>query len=321
VKRLTRVSFPGTTVLGTTLLLLCAVMAHADDVALRAVDACRARLDARVDVGIERIRRRCPELLPALEKAPWRELLPATLGERREEISAESLRALAQLVRHASDPGAKRTAPERRTLDPVLAALGDKGQQGATRWERFKRWLKQKLETRPDDDETWLSKWSRQFRTSEGVARAITYVGYALVVLLVLFVIWQELRAAGLWGGMQRAGRRRDPAAEWRRRLALEDVFAAPLAERPGMLLKLLGEALARARRLPAADGLTAAAIVRRAQLDAEHDREALAHVARAADQVRYAGQSPADEVLEGAVSEARSLLGKLVQAHAKGRR
>jgi hypothetical protein len=309
-----RVSFPGTAVL-----LCLAASAYADDAALRAVDACRARLDARVDIGFERVRRRCPDLMPALEKAPWRALLPATLGERREEISAESLRALAQLVRHASDPGTTRAAPERRVLDPVLAALGDKGQQGATRWERFKRWLKGKLETRPDDDETWLVKWSRQFRTSEGVARAITYVGYALVVLLVLFVIWQELRAAGLWGGMRGAARRLDPAAEWRRRLALEDVFAAPLAERPGMLLKLLGEALARAQRLPAADGLTVAAMVRRARLDADDDRAALAHVARAAEQVRYAQQSPADEALERAVSDARGLLGKF--AHSRGRR
>lgn len=294
--------------------LICAASAHADDAALRAVDACRARLDARVDIGIERVRRRCPELLPALEKAPWRGLLPATLGERREEISAESLRALAQLVRHAADPGTQRTAPERKTLDPVLAALGDTGQQGVTRWERFKRWLKEKLETRPDDGPGWLEKWARQFRTSEGVAQAITYLGYALVVLLVLFVIWQELRAAGLWGGLRRAARRRDPAAEWRRRLKLEDVFAAPLTERPGMLLKLLGEALAREQRLPAADGLTAAALVRQARLDADDDRESLSQVARAAEQVRYAEQAPADDALEGAVSRARGLLAKFTR-------
>ena len=297
------------------LALCCAAGAHADDAALRVVEACRAKLDARVDIGIERVRRRCPDLLPALQKAPWRELLPATLGDRREEISAESLRALAQLVRHAADPGAQRAAPERNTLDPVLAALGDQGQQGATRWERFKRWLKEKLQTRSDDDGPgWLEKWARQFRTSEGVAQAITYVGYALVVLLVLFVIWQELRAAGLWGGITRGARRRDPAAEWRRRLMLEDVFAAPLADRPGMLLKLLGEALARDQRLPAADGLTAAAMVRQARLDADSDREALDQVGRAADQVRYAEQAPADEALEGAVSNARGLLGKFAK-------
>jgi hypothetical protein len=286
--------------------------AHADDAALRAVDACRARLDARADVGIERVRRRCPELLPALEKAPWRNLLPATLGERREEISAESLRALAELVRHAADPGAQRNLPGRADLDAVLAELGDQGQQGATRWERFKRWLKQKLESRPGDEPGWLDKWSRQFRTSEGVARAITYVGYALVVLLVLFVIWQELRAAGLWGGLRRAARRADPASAWRRRLMLEDVLAAPLAERPGMLLKLLGEALSRNQRLPAPAGLTAAAIVRQARLDADADRAALAQVARTSEQVRYGAQPPAEESLEGAVETARALLGRV---------
>ena len=57
-----------------------------------------------------------------------------------------------------------------------------KGQEGATRWERFKRWLKEKLEKRKDDDEaSALEKWSRQFQTSEGIAQAITYAGYVMV--------------------------------------------------------------------------------------------------------------------------------------------
>jgi len=287
---------------------------RADANALQALDSCRARLDPRVDVGMERIRRRCPELLPALEKAPWRQLLPSTLGARREEISAQSLRALAELVRHAGDAATQRTAPPREMLDPVLAALGEQGQQGATRWERFKRWLRQKFEDRPDDDEAgWLEKWSRQIHTSEGVAQALTYVGYALVVALALYVILQELRAAGLWSAASRAARRA-PGAEWRQRLMLADVLAAPLAERPGMLLRLLGEALARAQRLPAAEGLTASAIVRRARLEEDADRTALAQVARTADEVRYAPQPPADASIEVAVADARGLLARIAR-------
>jgi hypothetical protein len=296
-----------------TLAALLPASAIAEDAALRAVDSCRARLDARVDIGIERVRRRCPELLPALDKAPWRDLLPRALGERREEISAQSLRALSELVRHATDSADQRPVPERSALDPVLAELGAQGQQGATRWERFKRWLKQKLEDRPDDDQAgWLERWSRQFHTSEGVARAITHAGYAMVVALVLFVIWQELRAAGLWGGLRRASGRKDPAAEWRRRLMLDDVFAAPLTERPGMLLRLLGEALTRAHRLPAAEGLTASALVHRARLDDDAERAALARVARTAEEVRYAAQQPREEDLEHAVTAARALLGQI---------
>lgn len=296
-------------------LAICGAARAEDDAALRAVETCRARLDARADIGLERIEKRCPELMPALASAPWRGLLPPEMRERREEISAESLRALADLVRHAGDGATRRAAPARDKLALVLAELGKQGQEGATRWERFKRWLKDKLERRKDDDEsTALEKWSRQFKTSEGIAQAITYIGYALVAVLVMFVIWSELRAAGLLGGVRRATARVSPAAQWRRRLMLADVTAAPLADRPGMLLRLLGEALTRADRLPAADGMTAAAIARRARLDSDLERAELSRVAATADVVRYGSRKPPDEALEGTVSSARTLLEKFAR-------
>jgi hypothetical protein len=301
--------------LGLLGLLACGTVLSADDAALRIVEACRARLDARADVGIERIQKRCPELLPALASAPWRDLLPTTMRERREEITAESLRALEELVRQSKGGTSQREAPSLARLDAVLADLGEKGQQGATRWERLKRWLKEKLENRKDDDETsWIERFARQFKTSEGVAQFITYTGYAMVGVLVLFVIWSELRAAGLIGGIRRTTARANPAAEWRRRLTLADVAGAPLAERPGMLLRLLGEALTRAHRLPAAEGLTATAIAQRARVDEEPEREELRRVAATADAVRYGGRPPPDDALEGAVDAARALLAKFAR-------
>jgi len=300
------------------MLLAAPALAPAEDAALRAIEDCRARLDARSDLGIERIRQRCPGLLPALQQAPWRQLLPASLGERREDVSADSLRALAELVTQAADAGTRRAAPDPAALAPVLAELGEAGQQGATRWERFKRWLKDKFEGRSGPEEAgWLEKLRRELHTSEGVMKLITYAGYALILVLVLFVIWSELRALGLFGGTARASRRAAAAADWRRRLMLTDVFAAPLADRPGMLLRLLGEALVRSHRLPSADGLTASELARQARLDAEAERAALARVAGTAEQVRYAAERPADAVLEGTVEEARELLGRL--AHARG--
>jgi len=194
------------------LALCCAAGAHADDAALRVVEACRAKLDARVDIGIERVRRRCPDLLPALEKAPWRELLPATLGDRREEISAESLRALAQLVRHAADPGAQRAAPERNTLDPVLAALGDQGQQGATRWERFKRWLKEKLQTRSALVQTGIGA---AFSGAPGWVPAVEAAPEAVLALTHGRPGHSRRRPDGL-PARARAGRRDRPAFEGR---------------------------------------------------------------------------------------------------------
>ena len=301
-------------------LSLAAGAASADDAALRAVDACRARLDPRTDIGIERIQKRCPELLPALDAAPWRELLPHTLRERREELSAESLRALADLVRGANVGAVQGAAPDPTQVAPVLAALGAHGQEGATRWERFKRWIKQLRNPKDDDAEGGiLARWSRELSTSEGVARVISYIGYALLGLLVLFVIASELRAAGVFDARRRAAARNSPEAQWRRRLLLADVGAAPLAERPGMLLRLLGEALARAQRLPAADGLTADAIARRARLDTDADRAELAQVARTADEIRYADRVPPASTLEATVAAARTLLARITASKDRG--
>jgi len=294
--------------------LLLASVAGAEDAALRAVESCRARLDPQSDIGIERVERRCPGLRAALQKAAWRDLLPQALGERREQISSASLGALVDLVRRSTDATPLRPAPDKQLLAGVLSGLGEEGQQGVTRWERFKRWLKQKFETRRDDDESTLEKWSRQFHTSEGVAQAITWLGYGLVAALVGYVVFAELRAAGLLGGVPRSRRLAGPAAEWRRRLLLADVLAAPLAERPGMLLKLLGEALSRAQRLPASEGLTANAIARRARLDDEADRAGLASLAATAEQARYAPRPPEAEELETAVANARGLLGKFAR-------
>ena len=296
--------------LGLLGLIAWGVAQPADDAALRAVESCRARLDARVDIGIERIQKRCPDLMPALASAPWRNLLPSSMRERREEITAESLRALAELVRQSRDGASSRDAPTRDRLEPVLANLDDQGEQAVTRWERFKRWLKDKLENREDEDDAgWLDKFARQFKTSEGVAQFITYTGYALVGVLVALVIWSEVRAAGFFGGVRRISARQNPAAEWRRRLLLADVANAPLAERPGMLLRLLGEALTRAQRLPAAEGLTASAIARRARLDSPDEREALRAVGATAEAVRFAAASPPDADIEGTVVTAKALL------------
>jgi len=296
------------------LLLISSGALAADDAALRVVEACRARLDARTDIGVERIQKRCPDLLPAMAAAPWRELVPHTLRERREELSAESLRALVELVRGADVPGVSGTAPDVTQVAPVLAELGARGQEGATRWERFKRWLKELRKGRKDDDEGFLSRWSRELSTSEGVARIVGYVGYGLLGALALFVIWGELRAAGLFSARRRAAARASPEAQWRRRLMLADVGAAPLAEQPGMLLRLLGEALTRSQRLPAAQGLTAGAIARRARLDAEADRDGLAQIALTTDEIRYADRVPPRADLEATVEKAKSLLARFAR-------
>jgi hypothetical protein len=97
-------------------------------------------------------------------------------------------------------------------------------------------------------------------------------------------------------------------------------VAQAPLIERPGLLLRLIGEALARAQRLPAADGLTASAIVHRAKLDEDPDRADLEQVAATADAVRFSPHVPANDVLARAATAGISLLARLARSR-PGRR
>jgi hypothetical protein len=99
----------------------------------------------------------------------------------------------------------------------------------------------------------------------------------------------------------------------------LTDVLGAPLAERPGMMLRLLGEALSRVHRLPPADGMTANNLVRQARLDAETQRANLANVAGVSERARYAAQTPGDEQLEAAVSSARELLTAIARTEGVG--
>jgi hypothetical protein len=304
------------------LLISSAAASAADDPALAAVEACRARLQPARDVGLDAIEKRCPNLLSAIDKAPWRNLMPQDLRSRRDELSAEGLRELAVLVRRSQAEAPDREPPQVERLAPVLAELGDQAQAGATRWERFKRWLKEKLQRREGEEnaDSWRDRLRRKFSTSEGVAQAITYAGYVLMGLLVAFVVVSELRAAGLLGGRRREQAQAGTRAAWRRRLELADVAAAPLADRPGLLLRLLGETLARLHRLPAADGLTATAIVRRARLDDEKDRADLQRIAVAADAVRYGARPPSPPELEATTESATSLLGRVSRLPKEGR-
>ena len=206
------------------------MQAGAEDAALRAVDACRARLDPRVDIGIERVERRCPELLAgAGEGAMARPAAEHARRASRRNIGRKP--ASAGGSRQARQRRGRRAAPRRilkfsRRCSPSSANRGSRARHAGS--DSRAGWSRNSRSGEDKEEAGWLERWSRQLRTPEGVAQAITYIGYTLVIALVLFVIGSELRAAGLLGGMRRGGRRSSPAAEWRRRLMLADVLAAP---------------------------------------------------------------------------------------------
>ena len=81
------------------LLLTGAPAVAAEDPALAVLDACRAKLDARNDVGLARIEERCPDVMPALQGAPG--VHSARYAGQPKSDGANNARLVAELAAHA----------------------------------------------------------------------------------------------------------------------------------------------------------------------------------------------------------------------------
>ncbi|HEU4625278.1 MAG TPA: hypothetical protein VFS52_10970 [Steroidobacteraceae bacterium] len=289
----------------------------ADDVgegdAAAVLDACIARLDAQIDVGYERIARRCPDLAPALERSGWAAWLPQGWKESRNDLSAGSLRELKALVTRELATQPTTATPRVEHLKDILADLGATGQQRSGAWTRFKKWLRSLFERAGQQDRGgWLSMVARM-GLSDAVMEVITYVALGLVVALAGFIVFNELRLAGLLGRRRGAGEsegRDGPGG--RPRVTWSDIERAPLLDRPRLMLELIAAKLTALGRLPPAGALTARELVRAADLSEPAYRERLSELALTAERAVYApgGVSPA--MAETAVTRAHELLAAL---------
>src|SRR5262245_43521619 len=138
--------------------------------ALAAIDACIARLDVQLDVGYERIARRCPDLASALEQSGWAAWLPQGWKESRNDLSAGSLQELRALVSRELATRAAAHTPSVERLKEILADMGSTGQQRSGVWTRFKKWVRSLFERAGrQDDEGWLSRLVSRVGVSDAV--------------------------------------------------------------------------------------------------------------------------------------------------------
>ena len=95
--------------------------------ALATLDACIERLDRGLDIGYARIAARCPELTPTLLESPWAAWLPSDWDKPENQLSAQGLAELRDLLTRESAPAADRTLHVER----VGAVLGRVAQPDA----------------------------------------------------------------------------------------------------------------------------------------------------------------------------------------------
>jgi hypothetical protein len=273
-----------------------------------AVAACveRASADRK---GLEALRADCPALEQALRDLKLDPFLPATWEERINtrqlaDLNALTARYAQEAPRALADPGslmeiARRLPHPASTVTPLDVLR---------RW--FWSWL----------GERWRA-WSRflpAWRPTGGQLSVVFYGLIGLVVTGAAVVIFNELRAAGVFGVQQsRRTLQRRPAPQPKpaeQTLDAAAIAAAAPHLRPVLLLRALVAALSRSRRLQHERVLTCRELVTAARLDSSAQRELFSRVALLAEGSLYGDPGrPApmlgDEVLAEASILTRQLL------------
>jgi hypothetical protein len=288
-----------------------------------AIDNCLKKLNSEIDVGYERVSARCPDLARQIDASGWSVWLPREWKRPGNDLSAGGLRQLGELL--AAGDGASLPGPHRLNvagLPAVLASLArDNAAETRGWWTRTKAWLRDVFERGEEEDDDWFSRIVAQNGFSQVALELVSYVALALVVVLAVIIVVNEVRVSGLLRRLWRrlVGRRRQnvPAAGGVEGHAgacrtLADVQKADPALQPRLLLELIAWRLTEAGRLPHSRGLTVRELMRAALLSEEADRERLAELARMSERVRFSDEQVSGAAVAAALQGGRALLERL---------
>ena len=297
-------------------------VARADTVgvgpALEAIDNCVHRLTPDVDIGYDRIAARCPTLVRRLNESGVAVWLPSDWQRPGNDLSAGGLRSLDELLLHEIPVASSQGAPHPgiQQVPEILASLTRADDEHSGWWARTRTWLRN-LFAGADEatDEGWLGRMIGQSGLSQTVLELVSYGALALVVVLALAIVANELRVSGVWGG---GGRRHlgprgpVPAAGdgvGGARLDWEGVQGSPIGQRLGLLLELVVARLNESGGVRLSRGLTARELLNTAPLADEGDRECLAALVRASERVRFSGGAVSEAEVAAVMEQGRRLL------------
>ncbi len=285
------------------------------DLALEAIDSCLKRLHPDIDIGYERVASRCPQLTRRLEESGWSQWLPRDWKRPGNDLSAGGLRQLRELLSIRSDaPRGGTRRPDVAGLPAALAGLTRANSIHRGWWPRAKEWLREVFERRAlESDDDWLSRSISRDGLSQSIIELASYAALMLVVLLAGIIVLNEVRISGIPGRLRTNSRGTrvagSPAAAEGDALSWDAVQAAPLTQRPGLLLEIIVAKLIRESRLPHLRALTVRELTSAARVTNEEDREGLIELARISERVRFSGGAVPNEALAAALDRGRMLL------------
>jgi len=270
---------------------------------LDVIERCNESADEE-SIGLTALEEECPGLTGALEQSGYLALLSTAA---RDELDVYDLSDVLQVDAWYEEPAARDM--DIGTLGPILDSLQAQEPERPLGWfERFQRWLRSMLERRSEGTDNWLSRWLDDAEVSEVVTKTILLVALALLLALTVFVIINELRAAGIFS--QRSKRDDDlvPGAVANSSDAAADLDALPVDRKASLLLRMLVTTLVQSGRLRAERSLTHRELSARARFDDAQQRESFQRVAALAERTVYGSVDVPAEEIEPIVAAAREL-------------
>lgn len=293
------------TFLALMLLAAPAALAQSEGPARQVLEKCIEALEPDV-IGLEDIEDTCPDIRVALEELGLTDLVSEN---QLSVLSRDGLRSLRKLaVRYEQEP--EHAAIGSDTLAPVLDSLRKPPvpEQELSWYERFERWLRELLDRKAakSGNDSWLSRWLQEHSLPETVRWGLVYGAMALVVLLGLGIVINEVRTAAR--GRRRRAAVTDANADVPGVLRSAGFDGEAGGERPSALLRLLIATLVKTGRLNGAQSLTHHELARRARFDDSTQRESFQKIAQLAEREIFSGKDVASDDLSAVLRAGRSL-------------
>lgn len=239
--------------------------------------------------GIDELRLSCP----GVEQAIIDSGLSAQLPERWQQwLDRSSLEDLSQLLRRYQSP-LPSAAPGVATLHQVAHTL-TLSEPPHGWWQDFKAWLWKWLSPTGSTDSSWLSRWLSSVTLPQLLLQSLMYLLIGMVLVGTVWIVWRELRLAGLGARNGPAANRSSPLPAGAGRsadaspLSLDAVDRAPPREQPALLLRLLVQALLQSGRLSNDRPLTHRELAVRSNFDDSGQRERFERISLLAERLMY---------------------------------
>ncbi|HEV8645282.1 MAG TPA: DUF4129 domain-containing protein [Burkholderiales bacterium] len=267
--------------------------ADADEVGRR-LNRCLSALDAEAEpvpayrrLILEEV---CPGLARAVAELPAAGSLSQPLDHQTTPNQLHDLRAL--LGSYRSPPAGVERFDFAALPELLARTLQVEPAPPVSWWQRFKDWLAQKLRGSHETDYRWLTEFLKSLDPPEWLEDLILRASVAVILLLALAVVVNELRAANLASWLQRRNRTqhasRVPAATGAARLTWKDVATLSPGQQPAALLRLVLQELIERGLLPDDQSLTNREMLARLGAAARAHAAPFAELAAAADAVLF---------------------------------